>query len=52
MSLSGPGVEQYPSLFRAGEINGVKMANRSVVSPLTRASATEDGIVTDQMARY
>ena len=52
MSLSGPGVDQYPNLFEAGEIRGVKTANRSVVSPMTRTSATEDGIVTDQMAEY
>ena len=52
MTLSGPGVEKYPHIFAAGEIKGVKMANRCVVSSLTRASATEDGIVTDQMAEY
>lgn len=52
MSLSGPGVEKYPTLFSGGEIRNVKMSNRGVVSPLTRTSATEDGIVTDQMAAY
>lgn len=52
MSLSGPGVGKYPKLFEAGEIRGVSVANRSVVSPMTRTSATEDGIVTDQMAEY
>lgn len=52
MSLSGPGVGKYPRLFEAGEIRGVPMANRAVVSPMTRTSATEDGIVTDQMAEY
>ncbi|MBT4907468.1 MAG: hypothetical protein HON62_11340, partial [Rhodospirillaceae bacterium] len=52
MTLSGPGVEKYPHVFEAGELKGVKMANRCVVSSLTRASATEDGIVTDQMAEY
>lgn len=52
MSLTGPGISKYPKLFAAGEINGVETANRSVVSPMTRTSATEDGIVTDQMAEY
>ena len=52
MSLSGPGVEKYPHIFEAGEIRGVKLANRCIVSPMTRTSATEDGIVTDQMAEY
>jgi 2,4-dienoyl-CoA reductase-like NADH-dependent reductase (Old Yellow Enzyme family) len=52
MSLSGPGVEKFPTLFSGGEIRGVELSNRGVVSPLTRTSATEDGIVTDQMAEY
>jgi len=52
MSLSGPGVKEYPHLFEKGKIRGLDLANRGVVSPLTRASATADGIVTDQMARY
>ena len=46
MSLSGPGVDRYPHIFAAGEIAGVQTANRCVVSPMTRTSATEDGIVT------
>jgi 2,4-dienoyl-CoA reductase-like NADH-dependent reductase (Old Yellow Enzyme family) len=52
MSLSGPGVDAYPNLFSPGEIRGVETANRTVVSPMTRTSATPDGIVTDQMAEY
>ena len=52
MSLSGPGVETYPNLFSPKKIGNVELANRAVVSPLTRASATEDGIVTDQMRDY
>ena len=52
MSLSGPGVDKFPALFSGGKIRGVELSNRGVVSPLTRTSATEDGIVTDQMAEY
>ena len=52
MTLSGPGVDKHPHIFEAGEIKGVKLPNRSIVSPMTRTSATEDGIVTDQMAEY
>ncbi|MDE0779770.1 MAG: NADH:flavin oxidoreductase [Alphaproteobacteria bacterium] len=52
MLLSGPGVDKFPTLFSGGDIRGVKMSNRGVVSPMTRTSATEDGIVTDQMAKY
>jgi 2,4-dienoyl-CoA reductase-like NADH-dependent reductase (Old Yellow Enzyme family) len=52
MLLGGPGVDKFPTLFSGGDIRGVKMSNRAVVSPMTRTSATEDGIVTDQMAKY
>ena len=52
MSLSGPGVDKFPALFSGGKIRDVELSNRGVVSPLTRTSATEDGIVTDQMAEY
>jgi len=52
MSLSGPGVDKFPALFSAGEIRGVELSNRSVVSPMTRTSATEDGVVSKQMADY
>ena len=52
MSLSGPGVEKYPNIFAPGAIRGVETANRTVVSPMTRTSATDDGLVTDQMAEY
>ncbi len=52
MSLSGPGVEKYPNIFAPGAIRGVETANRTVVSPMTRTSATDDGLATDQMAEY
>lgn len=52
MTLSGPGVDTHPTLFSPGEIAGVAMANRAVVSPMTRTSATEEGLVTQQMADY
>ncbi len=52
MTLSGPGVEAYPTLFSPSQLRDVAMGNRAVVSPMTRTSATEDGIVTAQMAEY
>ena len=52
MTLTGPGVEIYPHIFAQGELRSVKMANRCIVSPMTRTSATEDGLATEQMAEY
>lgn len=52
MNLSGPGVDAYPHIFEPGKIRNVETANRCVVSPMTRTSATPEGIVTDQMAEY
>lgn len=39
-------------LFRAGQIGGLKIENRVVVSPMTRISATEAGLATERMADY
>ena len=43
---------RYPTLFSPGRLGRQALRNRAIVSPLTRASATEDGIVTDQMRDY
>ena len=52
MTLSGPGVDTHPTLFSPGKIAGMTLANRTIVSPMTRTSATEDGLATQQMANY
>nr|WP_311529520.1 NADH:flavin oxidoreductase [uncultured Ralstonia sp.] len=39
-------------LFQGYELNGVKLENRLAVAPMTRISATEDGLATEAMTRY
>jgi hypothetical protein len=48
MTLSGPGLGAYPTLFSPGKIGAVTLANRTIVSPMTRTSATDDGCVTER----
>jgi 2,4-dienoyl-CoA reductase-like NADH-dependent reductase (Old Yellow Enzyme family) len=45
-------VPNYPLLFSEGQLGKLRLRNRALVSSLTRASATEKGIVTDQMRGY
>lgn len=52
MTLSGPGTDAYPTLFSPGKIGTVELANRAIVSPMTRTSATDDGLATDAMVDY
>ena len=52
MTLSGPGLDAYPTLFSPGKLGSVALANRAIVSPMTRTSATDDGLATDQMVDY
>ena len=52
MTLSGPGTDAYPTLFSPGKIGTVELANRAIVSPMTRTSATADGLATDRMVDY
>tara|TARA_A100001037_G_scaffold306564_1_gene352733 strand:- start:2839 stop:3957 length:1119 start_codon:yes stop_codon:yes gene_type:complete len=44
--------EKFPILFSKGSIESVELKNRTIVSPMTRTSAKENGIVTNQMAEY
>lgn len=44
--------DRYPTLFSPGKLGPLDLANRTIVGPMTRASATEDGLVTDQMRDY
>lgn len=43
---------KFSTLFSPGDIDRLKLANRAVVSPMTRTSATHDGLVTRQMVDY
>ena len=44
--------EKFPTLFSNASIESIELKNRTIVSPMTRTSAREDGIVTNQMAEY
>lgn len=44
--------EKFPILFSKASIQSLELKNRSIVSPMTRTSAEEDGLVTKQMAEY
>lgn len=50
--LAGSGTAAYPTLFSPGRLGHLHLANRIVVSPMTRTSATPDGRATAQMADY
>jgi 2,4-dienoyl-CoA reductase-like NADH-dependent reductase (Old Yellow Enzyme family) len=43
---------KYPRLFSPYQLGPLNLRNRAVVSSLTRASATEDGLVTPAMIEY
>lgn len=47
-----PGHTSYPHVFAAGRIGSLTLANRAMVAPLTRTSATVDGRVTQEMIDY
>ncbi len=40
------------ALFQAVRVNALETGNRMVVAPMTRISATLDGVATERMARY
>ncbi len=42
----------YPTIFSPADLGGKTLANRLVVSPMTRTSATPEGLATAQMADY
>lgn len=43
---------RYPHLFSSFRLGALTLANRAVVAPMTRTSATPDGRATPEMARY
>ncbi len=45
-------MDRYPTLFSPAELRGLQLSNRAVVAPMTRTSATSDGVVTDEMVDY
>ena len=45
-------MSSYPLLFSPGNLNGVPLRNRAIVSPMTRTSATHNGCATPSMADY
>lgn len=44
--------DAYPTLFSPADLGGHTLKNRFVVSPMTRASGTPEGLATAQMADY
>jgi 2,4-dienoyl-CoA reductase-like NADH-dependent reductase (Old Yellow Enzyme family) len=46
------GQERWPNLYAPAAFFGSSLANRLVVAPMTRISATEDGRATPDMAEY
>jgi 2,4-dienoyl-CoA reductase-like NADH-dependent reductase (Old Yellow Enzyme family) len=49
---TGNALGSYPHLFAPGRLGNLELNNRTIVSPMTRASATADGCATRQMADY
>ena len=47
-----PSIASDSRLFAPSSINGLHLENRLVVAPMTRVSATHEGLVTDAMVRY
>jgi len=51
-TASKSGAARYPRLFSPGRMGTVELKNRSIVAPMTRTSATVEGIVTRPMVDY
>lgn len=47
-----PGLGAFTHIFAAGQLGNLALANRAMVAPLTRTSATADGCATPEMAEY
>ncbi|MBW4841135.1 MAG: NADH:flavin oxidoreductase [Paenibacillaceae bacterium] len=43
---------KFEKLFSKFHLGNLTLSNRTVVAPMTRISATEDGLATERMARY
>ncbi|WAH36461.1 NADH:flavin oxidoreductase [Alicyclobacillus dauci] len=44
--------KKHPDLFQSIRLGSVELSNRIVLAPMTRTSASEDGLATDRMVRY
>ncbi|RFU66668.1 NADH:flavin oxidoreductase [Peribacillus glennii] len=44
--------KNYETLFSGFDLAGLKIRNRVALAPMTRVSATADGLVTDEMVKY
>lgn len=42
----------HPELFSSFKLNNVELSNRLVLAPMTRTSASENGLATERMAQY
>jgi 2,4-dienoyl-CoA reductase-like NADH-dependent reductase (Old Yellow Enzyme family) len=51
-AVTGNATQHYPTLFSSASLGALRLDNRAIVSPMTRASATVDGHATAQMADY
>ena len=47
-----PGHKTFARIFQSGKIGNLTLANRAIVAPLTRTSATAEGRVTREMVDY
>lgn len=45
-------MSSYPKLFSAYELGCIKLSNRVALAPMTRISASENGMATNKMASY
>jgi len=50
--MTGTPSVSFPRLFSPGRIGNVQLANRAIVAPLTRTSATAEGRATPEMVDY
>ncbi len=50
--INDTGAKRFAHLFSPVRIDSLELANRAVVAPMTRTSAGQDGVATDQMASY
>jgi len=51
-AAGAPGATRFPHLYSPGRIGAVALRNQAIVSPMTRTSATREGVATPKMADY
>ncbi|MBH04286.1 MAG: NADH:flavin oxidoreductase, partial [Xanthomonadales bacterium] len=50
--INDTGAQRFPHLFSPLRIDSLELANRCAVAPMTRTSAGDNGVVSDQIADY